>query len=200
MGGRRQHRALNTCLALLAALAAGAAGAVHAEPVTYELDPANTFVHFELQHFGTSTLRGRIGPVTGTVTLDREARRGELGLRIATGTVSTGVPVFDARIRAPDLLATEAYPEAFFVAGEFRFEGERLAELRGEFTLRGMSQPLSLRALRFACRTEADATPVEVCGGDFEASFVRSDFGLSFGLPFVGNRVRLLVQVEGRRR
>ncbi len=187
---------------LLAALASLAACTppCSAEPVSYELDAAHTFVHFELLHFGTSTLRGRIGPVTGVVTIDREARRGEMGLRIATATVSTGVPVFDARIRAADLLATEAFPEAYFVARNFRFEDGQPVEVRGEFTLRDSSQPLSLRALRFGCRTEAGAVPVEVCGGDFEGSFQRSDFGVSFGLPFVGNRVRLLVQVEGRRR
>lgn len=38
-----------------------------AGPITYQLDPAHTFVTFEVRHFGTSTLRGRIGPVTGEV-------------------------------------------------------------------------------------------------------------------------------------
>jgi polyisoprenoid-binding protein YceI len=112
------------------------------------------------------------------------------------------VPVFDARIRAADLLASEAFPEAYFVATRFSFDGERITEVRGEFTLRGTSQPLSLRALRYGCRREpnpATATVVEVCGGDFEGEFKRSDFGATFGLPFVADRVRLQVQIEGRR-
>ena len=37
------------------------------------------------------------------------------------------------------------------------------------------------------------------CGGDFEAELRRSDFGMSFGLPLVADRVRLLVQVEAIR-
>jgi polyisoprenoid-binding protein YceI len=41
---------------------------------------------------------------------------------------------------------------------------------------------------------------VQVCGGDFEAEFDRSDFGITFGLPLVGNQVRLQISVEGRRR
>ncbi|MBS0442054.1 MAG: polyisoprenoid-binding protein, partial [Proteobacteria bacterium] len=36
-------------------------------------------------------------------------------------------------------------------------------------------------------------------GGDFEAELRRSDFGMSFGLPLVADRVRLLVQVEAIR-
>lgn len=183
--------------ALLTALWAGAAvGPAAAEPLTYVFDPQATFVHFELLHFGTSTIRGRFGAVTGAVTLDRAVQRGELSLRLPTATVSTGIPVFDARIRQPDLLASEAFPEAYFVATRFAFSSGQLTELRGEFTLRGQSQPLSLRALRFSCRTEGAS---EICGGDFEGEFLRSEFGASFGLPFVADRVRLQVQVQGRR-
>jgi polyisoprenoid-binding protein YceI len=177
-----------------------------AAPQTYTLDPAHSWVQFELLHFGTSTIRGRFGPVLGSVTLDAEAGTGALGLRIPTATLSTGVPVFDARIRQADLLATEAFPEAFFVASRFGYAAGGLLEVRGEFTLRGIGQPLSLKALRYGCRPPApfEAQPAaanitEICGGDFEAEIQRSDFGATFGLPFVGNRVRLLIQVEGHR-
>lgn len=173
----------------------------HAEPLTYQLDPTVSFVHFELLHFGTSTVRGRFGPIQGSVTLDRAAGRGELGLRIPTGTLSTGVPIFDARVRESDMLATAAFPEAFFVASRFRFDGDKLAEVRGEFTLRGVGQPLSLVARHFACREEdvPEGGRFEVCGGDFEAEFTRGDFGINYGLPFIANRVLLRIPVEGRR-
>ena len=184
---------------LLTGWLSGAVSVAAAEPLTYAFDPEASFVHFELLHFGTSTIRGRFGPVRGSVTLDRSAGRGEMGVRIPTTAVDTAVPVFDARIRQPDLLASDAWPEAYFVASRFTFDGDRLAAVRGEFTLRGISQPLNLRALRFACRFEATAETTEICGGDFEGEFLRSDFGASFGLPYVADRVRLRVQVQGRR-
>lgn len=180
----------------MVALALAALPAASA-PASYVLDPEHTFVHFEFQHFATSTSRGRFGPLQGEVVLDRAAGRGEVSLRIATASVDTGVPVFNARLRQADLLASEAWPEAYFVARQVRFDGDRVAEVRGEFTLRGTSQPLSLHARRFACR-QADGS--EICGGDFEGELLRSDFGATFGLPFVGDRVHLRVQVEGRRR
>jgi len=129
-------------------------GSAVAQPVLYRLDPQHTFVHFEVMHFGTSTSRGRLGPIEGVVMLDRTRRAGELSLRIATGTVSTGIGFFDARLREADLLSTAAFPEAYFVATRLRFEGGQPAEVRGEFTFRGVSQPLSLFARRFACRLE----------------------------------------------
>jgi polyisoprenoid-binding protein YceI len=184
-------------LLLLLPVLAGPGNRAIAEPATYTLDPEQCFVQFEFVHFGTSTSRGRFGPVAGEVTIDRTAGSGELALRIPTASVNTGVPVFNARLRQADLLASSEFPEAYFVARNFRFEGDLLAEVRGEFTLRGVSQPLSLLARRYACRQDGAA---EICGGDFEGEILRSDFGATFGLPLVGNRVRLRVQAEGRRR
>ena len=210
---------------VLVALLSGASMPAAAEPQRFRLDPQRSFVHFEVLHFGTSTIHGRFGPVTGEVTLDRAKLQGEVGLRIATASVSTGFKFFDSRLRQADLLASEEHPEAFFVARHFRYgsaPGEpELAEVRGEFTFRGVSLPLSLHALRFGCRP-AGATrpgaaapaavvgasasaallapnPREVCGGDFEAELRRADFGATFGLPLVGDRVRLRIQVEGER-
>ncbi len=187
-------------LALPAALGLAGAMPAAAEPLTYRFDPAHSWVHFEVLHFGTSTIRGRIGPVIGSVTLDAAAGRGEVSLAVPTTSVSTGIGVFDARLREDDLLASTAHPVAWFVATRFQFDGERVVSLRGEFTWRGVSQPLTLSALRYACRSDTTvAAPVQVCGGDFEGELLRSDFGATFGLPFVANRVRLVVQVEGRR-
>ena len=166
--------------------------------MVYRLDPQHTFVHFEVLHFGTSTLRGRWPVAEGHVELDRAARRGYVSLRITTASVDTGMPVFDARLRQDDLLATDAHPVAYFVAGDFRFEGDQVVAVRGELTLRGISQALELRGLRFGCHTHPQLRR-EVCGGDFEGELRRGDFGASFGMPFVANRVRLVVQVEGIR-
>jgi polyisoprenoid-binding protein YceI len=163
-------------------------------------DPQHTFVNFEVMHFGTSTIRGRIGPVPGSATLDRGGRSGSVSLRIPTATVSTGVDAMDARLRDPDLLGVASWPEAYFVSSDFRFSADgSLAELRGEFTLRGTSRPLALRALRFGCHTHP-LLQREVCGGDFEGEVKRTDFGADFGVPVIADRVRLVVQVEGIRR
>jgi polyisoprenoid-binding protein YceI len=167
-----------------------------AEPVTYSLVPEQSFVQAEFLHFSTSTSRIRFGPIQGQVQLDRQAKKGEVSLRINTAAVDTGFGFFNARLREPDLLASTEHPEAFFVARDFRFDGDRVTEVRGEFTLRGISQGLTLKALRFGCRKDDQG---EICGGDFEGDLKRSEFGASFGLPLVGDKVRLVVQVEGRR-
>ncbi len=190
----KSHRRAAACAVAAAALLPAT---IRAAAETYAFDPANTFVQFEVRHFGTSTLRGRFGPLQGQVMIDAQAGRGRLGLAIPLASLNTGFKPLDSRLKEPDLLDATAQPIAWFVAERFRFDGDRLLELRGEFTLRGVSVPLSLRALRFAC---SDATtPPRRCGGDFEGELLRSEFGATFGLPFVADEVRLKVQVEALR-
>ncbi|MFO1328306.1 MAG: YceI family protein [Rubrivivax sp.] len=185
---------MRRALAWAAALAATSAGAA---PQVFDLDPAQSFAHFEVLHFGTSTLRGRVGPIPGEVTIDAAAGRGHVALRIDMRRLDTGLKLLDARLRRDDLLAVDAHPEAYFVAERFRFDGDQPVELTGEFTLRGVGSSLTLRATRFACIDEADGRR---CGGDFEGELRRSTFGAAFGAPLVADKVRLRVQVEGRQR
>lgn len=175
------------------------AGAAQAEPALYRFDPTHTFVNFELLHFGTSTIRGRFGPLNGEVTLDRAARKGRVQVEIDTAQVSTGVAVLDARLKEGDMLAVQSHPRAYLVAERMEFDDAgRVKALRGEFTLRGVSVGLTLTALRFNCYT-SPLLRREVCGGDFEGQFNRSVVGITHSLPFVTDTVRLLVQVEAIR-
>ena len=194
-----------TLAAALAAVVATSAlpPAAAAAPQVFDLDPEQTFVQFEVRHFGASTLRGRIGPIRGEVMLDAEAGRGRLGLVIDLRTLDTGLQVLDARLRQADLLDVAGQPAAYFVAERFRFEQGRPVEVTGEFTLRGSGVALTLRALRFACLNDAGDTGEagqRRCGGDFEGEVSRSAFGASFGVPLVADRVRLRVQVEALQR
>ena len=65
--------------ALTSALTQAPAGAA---PLAYRIDPEHSFVYFEVVHFGTSTLRGRLGAIDGQAVLDREQQRGEVSLSI----------------------------------------------------------------------------------------------------------------------
>ena len=163
---------------------------------TYALDPTHSFVHWEVLHMSTSTLRGRFGGTGGSVQFDAKAQQIDIGLAIDTSTVNTGVAPLDSLLRGASGFASTEFPHAFFTARSARWEGEVPREIRGEFTLRGVSQGLTLKALRWNC----GLNPLfrrEVCGGDFEGELVRSTFGITHSLPLVADKVRLLVQVEG---
>jgi polyisoprenoid-binding protein YceI len=194
----RLARTLQTCGVGLASLvwAALPAQAQSPAPATYLLDPSHTQVTWALVHLGTSTMRGRFTGVSGHVTLDRAAGKGELSVQIPTASVSSGVVPLDSLLRGDGMLRSEAHPLAYFVASQFNFEDGKLSSVRGEFTLRGISQPLSLRAVRFGCYAHPQLQR-EVCGGDFEGEILRSSFQIDHSLPFIADRVDLRIQVEG---
>lgn len=179
---------------LLALVALAGCELAAAQATVFELDPAQSWLQFEVRHFDTSTLRGRFGPLRGEVEIDFVARRGKVGATIEMATLDTGFKPLDSRLKEADLLDVAAQPRAYFVAERFRFDGDRLAEVRGEFTLRGVGVPLSLLARRFGC--VGAPGPGQRCGGDFVGELRRSEFGATFGLPFVADRVQLRLQVE----
>ena len=180
------------------AIVLAAAPPAHADSITYRLDAAHTRVTWEVRHFGTSTQRGRFDGADGFITLDREQGTGEASISIPTGTVSSGVSALDGMLRGNAFLAADAHPTAYFVAHALRFDKGRLVGLTGEFTLRGVSRPLTLAAQDFGCREDPQLKR-EVCGGDFAATLQRSQFGLNFAASVTPDDIPLLIQVEAIR-
>ena len=180
---------------LLTALLA-AAGAAQAQSATYAIDPTHTAVTFEAKHFGTSTLRGRWDKKEGTVTLDKAAKTGKVEFTIDMASITTGTLPFDGHLKSKDFFAVEEFPTAKFVGDKFTFNGDKVASVTGELTLRGITQPVTLTANGFGCY-ENPRLKREVCGGDFETTIMRSQWGINYALPAVTpDAIRLLVQVE----
>jgi polyisoprenoid-binding protein YceI len=181
---------------LITAVALAATPFAHAESTTYTADPMHTFVNFEMKHFGTSTLRGRFDKKEGSVTIDRAAKTGKAEFTIDMNAVSTGVPALDTHLKSKDFFNAAEAPTAKFVGDKFTFDGNKVASVAGTLTLAGKTQPVTLTASNFNCY-ENPQLKREVCGGDFETTIVRSQYGVSYGLTYgIPDNVRLLIQVE----
>ena len=184
-------------LFLLAALAA--VTGVGAEPVIYAIDPTHTFVSFEIQHYGTSTNRGRFDRKEGTVQLDRAAKSGKVEITIDMNSISTGVAALNTYLKGKDFFDTANFPTGQFVADRFVFDGDKVATVEGTLTLLGKPVAMVLKATHFNCYTNP-LLKREVCGGDFEASVQPSAWGISTYIPAVApDKARLVVQVEAVR-
>lgn len=170
---------------------------VHA--ATYEIDPSHTFATFEISHFATSTTRGRFDKKEGTLLFDRTAKTGKIDISIYTGSINTGISVFDKFLTGFSLFDSATFPTARFVADKFNFEGDKVTDVSGSFTLLGKTKPVTLKAINFNCYFHP-LLKREVCGGDFETTIDRSQYGMNYGLIFGFSRdVRLVVQVEAIR-
>lgn len=170
-------------------------GLALAAPETFAIDPAHTVVTFEVLHSGISTHRGHFDAKEGSVMLDRAGKAGSADITIDTNTLSVAAPVFQAVLKGERFFNVPLNPLARFVGDTFTFEGDTLSTVTGTMTILGKSQPATLKAVRFTCAVNP-ANKREVCGGDFETTIQRSQFGLG-GLPNVApDNVKLLIQVE----
>ncbi|AKJ31655.1 hypothetical protein AAW51_4964 [Caldimonas brevitalea] len=182
-------------LVVAAALLSASLGA-QAQSATYAIDPTHTFVTFEVTHFGTSTNRGRFDKKEGTVQFDRAGKTGKVELTLDTASINTGVAPFNKHLQGKDFFNSEEHPTAKFVGDKFTFDGDKVASVSGTLTLLGKTQPVTLKANRFNCY-QNPMLKREVCGGDFETTIQRSQWGMNWGLNMgQPDDVRLLVQVE----
>lgn len=188
-------RSIRPCLGA-AVLFIGIASAAHAQPVRYVVEPTHTFANFEVRHFNTSTVRARFDKTEGFIVLDRDARSGQADITIDTASVSSGIPPFDAHLKNADFLDVAKFPKARFTGSQFSFDGDKVTAVTGELTLLGKTAPVSLKANHYNCY-DSPRLKKQVCGGDFEATIKRSQWGMNWGIDMgVPDDVRLVIQVE----
>lgn len=181
------------CAAALPALAA--ASALAQAPEVYVVDPAHTFATFEVLHLGIATQRGRFDRSRGKAVLDRAARSGTLEIEIDADSVSTGNPKLDEVLRGDDLFDVAHHPKVAFRSTKIEFRGDEPARVEGELTFHGATRPVTVELLRFAC-TRKPFLVRTTCGADAEARLSRAAFGVSSYASFVGDEVRIMIQVE----
>ena len=181
---------------LLAVAAATALTAGAAQAANYAIDPTHTFVTFEIGHFGATTNRARFDKKQGTVEFDRAAKTGKVDISIDVTSVNSGTPPFDKHLQSADLFDAAKHPTIKFVSDKFSFNGDKVSEVSGQLTLLGKTAPVTLKATQFNCY-DSPMLKREVCGGDFEATIDRTQWGMNYGVDWgFAKNVRLVVQIE----
>ncbi|MFT3929746.1 MAG: YceI family protein [Spongiibacteraceae bacterium] len=183
---------------LLSTVLAATAVSVNAAPVTYELDPSHTYPSFEADHFGgLSVWRGKFAKSAGKVVLDRAAKTGTIDVTIQTDSVDFGHEKMDTHAKSGEILDVAKYPTATYKGKFTAFNGDVPTEAKGDFTLHGVTKPLTLKINRFKCMPHP-MKKIEVCGADASAEFNRADFGVNYGQAYGFDMgVKLQIQVEG---
>ncbi len=162
---------------------------------SYDIDPTHTYASFEIDHLGFSTQRGQFNRSRGSLRYDPAQQQGEVDIHIDAASLDTGLTARDDILRGEDWFNVGANPDILFRSSTFIFDGARLTAIDGRLTLLGQSRPLRLDIRRVKCGLNF-VSRKRGCGADATATLRRSDFGLNNGLPFIGDEVRLRIQVE----
>ncbi len=191
--------------AVLFALAAALPLAAAANPENYTLDPTHTYPHFAVDHLGVSTMWGRFNKTTGKFMLDRAAKKASIELVVDTASIDTGDNVRGSRprardehLRTADFFNVQEFPTMTYKSTSVKFAGDNPSEIEGQLTLLGVTRPLALKVERWVCK-DNPMNKKPMCGGNASGAFKRSDFGMKYGIPGVGDEIKLFIEVEGYR-
>ena len=183
--------------AALAMAMAGAAAAQAAER-TYTIDPDHTSVLFFVNHLGFSNVQGEFTDVTGTFHFD-EARIGDsrVDVTIRAASVDTDVPALDKHLRNADFLDVDKYPAIRFKSTGVALSGPKTGTLTGDLTMHGVTRPVTLD-VTFNKAGEHPFSKVWTAGFSARGVLNRSDHGIRYGLPVIGDAVEIRIELEGQ--
>lgn len=178
--------------------------AVAAAPATWTVDPTHVSVEFAVKHLMIATVKGRFGSVQATLhgaPGDPLSTSAEAVIDVAS--LDTGNADRDAHLRSADFFDAERYPTLRYVSRSVRPLDADEFEVEGDLTIRGITQPVTLRTRFEGLIT--DPWGNERVGLSAEGKIKRGDFGLKWnqalemGGVAVGEDVRLSIQVEAIR-
>jgi len=166
-----------------------------AAPETFIIDNAHTFPRFEYSHFGYSNQVSRFDKTSGKIVLDRAAKSGSIDVTIDTTSVNTGHTLFNSHIQGEDFLDTKKFPTITFKSSKLNFNGDTLASVDGNLTIKGVSKPVKLEVTSFKCMPHPMAKK-EACGANAVTKIKRSEFNAGKYAPNVSDDVTLTIPVE----
>lgn len=193
-------------LIFAAALALVSATVIAQEPTTpgkpdpalavagrYTVDSQHTQVLFTVDHLGFSEYTGQFTQPTGTMTLDpKTPNAAKVSVSFPIDKVSTTVAALDAHLKKPEFFDAVKFPTGTFESTRVVASGTN-ATITGNLTLKGVTKLVTLQA-RFV-GAGPGMTPGNTTNVGFRATttILRSDFGISYDVPIVSDRVDLVI-------
>lgn len=188
------HYALSVAVIGVALMASGLVRAAE----TYKMDTkgSHAFIQFKIQHLGFSWLLGRFNTFDGEFVLDdTNVENSNVSVTIDVASVDSNHAERDKHLRGPDFFDVSKFPKASFVSTKIEKTGEKTAKITGDFTLKGVTKPLTLDAKYVG----GGKDPWGGYRQGFEATtqFKLKDFGIDYNLGPASEVVDIYISVEG---
>lgn len=166
---------------------------------TWAIDPVHSSINFSIRHLMVGKVRGRFSEFSGSITVPDNGIP-SVSATIAVGSVDTGNKDRDHHVKAADFFDVENFPTATFRSTGLREDNDRYA-LDGEFSLRGVTKPITLTLEFFG--VSPGMGKGEVAGFEAKVALSRKDFGVLTETPIIGggallgDTVDITIEVEG---
>ncbi|MFH0179607.1 YceI family protein [Streptomyces cacaoi] len=160
----------------------------------WELDPLHSAVNFTIRHLGIAKVRGRFTKIEAELYVGETADDVRVSAEIALTSIDTGNPDRDAHTRSADLLDVEKRPTMAFRSTRVSGEGEDWT-MEGDLTIGDVTRPLTL-AVDFGGVVDSPVDQRRHAGFEATGEIRRSDFGLDFGAGFLGDVVKVQLDMQ----
>ena len=188
---------MNSGLAIAAVATLAALPAAAAEEV-YNVEPVHSQPQWEARHIGFSNQHGSFQKMTGKVTLDRAAKKGNVDIAIDATSIRTFDGRLDQIVKGERFFNVEKFPTITFKSTSVAFDGDNVVGVDGDLTMLGVTKPVSFKVTDFRCGEQA-FNKKPMCGAEATATIKRSEWGMTDGLK-IGNpadEIKLTIPVEG---
>lgn len=183
------------------AFAQPAPAAIGVPSGTYAIDPTHASVTWKLNHLGLSHYTARFTKFDAKLNFDAaKPENSTLTVTIDPKSVRTDYPFpekenFDAKIAGEQILNAAQYPEIKFVSTRVERLGADSGKVHGNMTLHGVTKPVVFD-VKLVGAKEHPMRKVGALGFSATTTFKRSDFGIKFLVPMVGDEVTVQVEAE----
>lgn len=179
---------------LLLLLSAGSAMAAK-----YKIDPTHTYPNFTVNHLGYSTMHGQFAKTTGSLEFDQASGKGSVNITIDAASIYTGFKKRDDHLRSPDFFNVMEFPEITFKSTSANLKGGN-GKVMGKLTIMGITKDITLDVSNIRCgKHPFNPKLAEVCGFNATAMVKRTDFGMKYGVPAIGENISISLEVEATR-
>lgn len=186
-------------LALLAAFVFTFSSSARAQIETYSFDKPHTQIMFFINHLGFSNSSGKFLDYDGFFVFDHgHPEQSKVEITIKTDSLDMGDEKWNDHMKSADFFNVVSFPDMTFKSTDIKVTGEKTADITGNLTILGVTKPVTLHVVQ----NNSGKYPFgEKYGAGFSATakLKRSDFGMTYGLPMVGDDVDVRIEVEGIR-
>jgi polyisoprenoid-binding protein YceI len=162
---------------------------------TWEVDPTHSALEFVARYAMFTLVRGRFTSFSGTVVIDPlHPEATQIDVDIDASSVDTAMAVRDAHLLGEEFFDVERHPKLSFRSRGATVLAAGRYTVRGELTMRGITQPVRLVVDVLGRAPDVQGNPR--LGLKATAKVQRAVWGITWNAPVLGGGVALAEEVD----
>ena len=164
---------------------------------TYALDKTHGYIAFSYDHQGYSKPQLRWGNWDSVLEWNPDdLENSSVAVTINVADVDTGVEKFNDHLRSADFFEVETYPTITFESTSVKYSGGMQGQITGDLTVKDLTKPITIDVVFNKAGETKSGHKVGFSG---KTKMLRSEWGVGAYVPFVGDEVELIIEVEYER-